>query len=622
VVVLAIVALLLGALPFGASAAPDDPRFFPQTGFRIDNDAFFAYFRARGGVANFGYPVSRAFTFKGFTVQIFQRRVVQLNPDNSVTQLNLLDPGLLPYTSFNNATFPASDPAIATSAPAVGSPGYADAILAFVRQHAPDTFGNLAVRFFTTFRNTVPLAVAYPSGGGSAGLLLGVDLEMWGVPTSRPAADPHNANFVYQRFQRGIMHFDAACNCTQGILLGDYFKSVISGQNLPADLAAEAASSPYLKQYDNSKPNGLRNPAALPGTNLANAFEKQAPLAPPTGINGLRYGFAVYMPFQDQPRIIANVKGAGFGWIKQQIRWADMEPSKGDVRFYLMDPIADTAAVNGVGVLFSITSTPPWARADGRTNGPPDNLNDLGDFVAALANRYQGNVQAYEIWNEQNFSREWGGGTINAGAYVRMLRVAYGRIKAADPSAVVLAGALTPTGVNDPNVAIDDAAYMAQMEQYASGAFKGVADAVGVHVAGYNNGPDDDPGHSSVGTPGFKDHMSFYYRRIDDLHDVMTRYGDGRQVWVTEYEWGSAQPPVPAGYEWTTQLSEAQVGDFIVQGIREVQQSRPWVGALFVFNLNLRVIKDYHTAEEAIFGVLNPDWSPRSIYRKLAAMPK
>jgi hypothetical protein len=36
-----------------------DPRFFSQTGYRIDTDAFWNFFQQRGNVRTFGYPVWR-----------------------------------------------------------------------------------------------------------------------------------------------------------------------------------------------------------------------------------------------------------------------------------------------------------------------------------------------------------------------------------------------------------------------------------------------------------------------------------------------------------------------------------------------------------------------------------
>ncbi len=604
--------------PPRAAEAIADVRFFPQTGFRIDNDAFFTYFNARGGVPSFGYPVSRTFRLQGFTVQFFQRAVMQQAPDGSARLLNLLDPGLMPFNSFNGAVVPAFDPALVATAPPPGSPSYGTAIFDYVRRVAVDTWNGTPVRFGATFFNISPDAA----------------LELWGVPTSNPAADPNNPNFVYQRFQRGIMHFDAGCSCTQGLLLADYFKAIITGQNLPPDVAAEAKGSPFFGQYNNAKPQGMNNPTALPGSDLTNAFEPQQPQAslPP---NDYRYGFAAFAIAQDQQRIMDYITAANFGWIKQQVRWSDNENVKYQIKWSDLDPVVNAASASGLRVLFSVVTSPRWARGDRQIDGPPDNNNDLGDFVAALAQRYKGKVQAYEIWNEENFSREWGGRPINPGAYVEMLRVAHYRIKAVDPNAIVVSGALTPTGVNDPAVAVDDAAYLTSLYQYQNGVFKTLADAVGVHTSGYNNPPQDyvdlhtylAPCYDANGTPlgttsCFKDHPSFYFRRIDDLHQIMQQAGDNRPVWITEYEWGAANPPVPPGYEWTLSLTESQVGDYYVQGIQSIQQSRPWVAEIFVWNLNWRTFANPSQNESAIFGVLNGDWSPRSIYTKLAQMPK
>jgi hypothetical protein len=254
--------------PAPAPAISHDERYFTQTGFRIDNDVVWDYFLRRGAVNTFGYPVSRTFQFRGVQAQFFQRRIVEIGPDGKARQANLLDPELMPYTKINGATFPAPDPAVQGAAPSATD---APATLAFVQRTAPDQFNGRPVNFLQTFSTMVPFQVAFPSGG-SPDLLPGVELEMWGVPTSNPAADPNNGNFVYQRWQRGIMHYRAECNCTEAILLADYLKAIITGQNLPADLDAQAQSSPFYKQYDPTKPQWIRDPAKLSGTDLTNAF--------------------------------------------------------------------------------------------------------------------------------------------------------------------------------------------------------------------------------------------------------------------------------------------------------------------------------------------------------------
>src|SRR5918998_6148900 len=132
-----IVSLLAPAAP-ATSAQTTDARFFSQTNYRIDNDAFWNFFQSRGGVDTFGYPVSRVFRLDGFQVQIFQRIVLQLWPDGSVHTLNLLDEGLIPYTRINQSTFPGTDPAVVAATPATSDPQYATRIVQFIQEQAPN----------------------------------------------------------------------------------------------------------------------------------------------------------------------------------------------------------------------------------------------------------------------------------------------------------------------------------------------------------------------------------------------------------------------------------------------------------------------------------------------------
>jgi len=261
--------------PAGAPPTPPagvrDQRFFIQTSFRIDNDAFWDYFNARGGVSTFGFPISRTFTFLGCTTQFFQRQLMQQCPGTGVRLMNLLDPDLMPYSQINFSTFPLHDPNVAGAAPAPGTPSYGSAVLDHVRGVSPDTLNGQPVRYFTTFVSTVP--GTDPQRDPDFAAL--VNLEVWGFPTSHPASDPSNGDFIYQRFQRGIMHFRVNTGTTEGILLADYFKSIITGRNLPPDLAAQAAGSSFLAQYCPNAPSWVCRPGQLQDTDLTFAFEAQ-----------------------------------------------------------------------------------------------------------------------------------------------------------------------------------------------------------------------------------------------------------------------------------------------------------------------------------------------------------
>jgi|GEM_PF-4601260 len=268
---LAAPATALAARPNGP-AAQIQPVCFQETGFCIESTLFQDYFRQRGGTRILGFPVSREFTLEGFRVQFFQRVVLQLQ-GNRVERLNLLDPAIMPVTRANQSTFPAVDPATIAGAPDPASPDYGQRVIDFVRRTAPDTWNGLPVRFFNLFNTTVPVDIAFGGAPPNPGLVTLLNLEIWGLPTGPPAFDPSNRNFVYQRFQRGIMHFRADCVCTDGILVGDYFKAVITGRGLPPDLAADMGGSRYYRQYNSSVPNWVARPELLPTTNLTGAFE-------------------------------------------------------------------------------------------------------------------------------------------------------------------------------------------------------------------------------------------------------------------------------------------------------------------------------------------------------------
>jgi len=235
-----------------------DERYFSETGYRIDDDGIWSYFLARGRVPVFGFPVSRSFVLLGCRVQIFQRQVAQDCAGRDVGLMNLLDPDIFPYEHVNGSQLPPPDPALKAETPAVGSPGYASAIVDFIHASAPDTFDSMAVGFGQTF-----------FGGANPF----ISLEVWGAPISRPRRDPSNTNFVYQRFQRGVMHFDATTGRTQPLLLADYLKGILRGRDLPDDLAAAARGSKYFGQYCPTAEHWLCRPNELPATDLTFAFE-------------------------------------------------------------------------------------------------------------------------------------------------------------------------------------------------------------------------------------------------------------------------------------------------------------------------------------------------------------
>jgi hypothetical protein len=617
--VLMLVALLAPVAP--SAAAQEDPRFFSQTGFRVDNDAFWDFFQHRGGVRTFGYPVSRVFQLDGFAVQIFQREVMQRQSDGSVQTLNLLDPGLMPYTRINGSTFPGPDPAIATATPPATD---LNAILDFVFTQAPDTFEGEPVNFGATFFSTVTAADAPDA---DPGLLPGFDLQIWGAPTSAPARDPANNNFIYQRFQRGIMHYDKGCGCTQGLLLADYLKSILTGQNLPPDLASQVTSSRYYRQYSPGSPAFLARPAELPGSDLTNAFVQQTPGAtstPAPATGNFAYGFQVHMwdiSSQAKDFVVGDVTQAGFNWIKLQWNWSAIETAPGTYNWSEPDNIINLASSKGIKMLVSAQNAPDFYR--GASTGLfPSDPSKFQNFMQAMAGRYRGKVQAYELWNEENLAREAGPGNVGPDHYLPILKAGSAGVKAGDPAAMTMLGALSPTGVTDPNISMDDLAYLQALYALNGGEAKNYFDAMTAHLSGFSNPPDCTPATPACSlSGGWNNHPSFFaFYRVGQYREAMVAAGDsGKNIWLTEFGYDSSEVAVP-GYEYSTFISEDAQARFLVQAI-QIARSTPYIGGVMVWNLNYQAVVP-QTDEKWGFAVLRQDWSGRPAYFALTSMPK
>jgi N-acetylmuramoyl-L-alanine amidase len=108
--------------------------------------------------------------------------------------------------------------------------------------------------------------------------------------------DPTNPSFIYQRFQRGIMHYDKGCGCTQGLLLADYVKALMTGKNLPGDLAEQAKTSKFMGQFKPAQPQSLARPNDLPGSDLSNGFRRDGTITLDAGHGGTEIGASHTFP--------------------------------------------------------------------------------------------------------------------------------------------------------------------------------------------------------------------------------------------------------------------------------------------------------------------------------------
>jgi len=349
------------------------------------------------------------------------------------------------------------------------------------------------------------------------------------------------------------------------------------------------------------------------------------------GDGGGGYGFNVdALGLDDTGRnaVFDRVAESGFGWIRQQIRWSSMEASPGNFGTDYtaqLDAFVNAANARGLKILFSPVSSPAFA---GGQNGGLPAAADMGRLMSFLADHYAGKVSAYEVWNEENYAVETGG-NVNVAAYVPVLKAAYQTLKAHDPNITVVLGGMTPTGATDPSIALNEVQYLQQLyTQFPE--VKKYYDVLGVHPGSNCNPPDnsypDNPATNDCGTDadgsrGFTNDNSFYFKRILEMRNVMEQNGETtKQMWLTEFGWDSS-PVVVKNYEYSQYVSDAQQAQYLTAAVAQAK-SYPWMGAVFVWNLNFQATTADPTNEKYGWGVLNPDGSPRPAFTALMSMSK
>ncbi len=75
----------------------------------------------------------------------------------------------------------------------------------------------------------------------------------------------------------------------------------------------------------------------------------------------------------------------------------------------------------------------------------------------------------------------------------------------------------------------------------------------------------------------------------------------------------------PGRGEYAAQNTEGEQAQFLVRAY-QMGRSWGWVGPMFLWNLNFGPVAG--AADEAAFGIVRPDWSPRPAYDALRDMGK
>ncbi len=323
--------------------------------------------------------------------------------------------------------------------------------------------------------------------------------------------------------------------------------------------------------------------------------------------------------FDTTERDLKLAKEGGFTWVKQRFEWRYIEGNgKGRFEWNEPDRLMKAIADKGLKLVVRLDNQPNWARADSifPQSGPPDRMSDWVDFVTAVATRYRGRVDAYEIWNEPNLAAEWGR-TPSAREYTELLQASYKAIKQADPKATVISAGLSPT-TETSDRARPDVVFLREM--YEAGA-KGSFDLLGIHAPGFKAPPEADPATVALDPaltnrdPSSPEERRVYaFRRAEDLRAVMVQAGDGeRKAAILEMGWTS-DPRENSPYYWHS-VTEQQKGDYLVRGFKYAEANWDWASFMTVIYLPDPTWTRDH--EQLYWSITNPDGTPREAYRAL-----
>ncbi len=322
-------------------------------------------------------------------------------------------------------------------------------------------------------------------------------------------------------------------------------------------------------------------------------------------------------------RQMQMIAEAGFGWIRQQFPWEDIEiHAKGDFTdrrnldvhgaisaWDKYDHIVALAEQYGVRIIARLGGPmPAWSLPEGTTNRytPPADFQDFVDYAVAVATRYRGRIQHYQVWNEPNLYPEWGEQTVNAEAYTDLLCRTYHALKAIDPQIVVITGAIGPT-IDLSGRNAYDVLYLQRMYQAGAGA---CFDVLAVQGYGLWSGPTDRRLRPT--TINFQRHLY--------LRDVMVANGDAHKpIWISEAGWNPVpDDPAIADLERYGRVTMEQAAAWGPLAYQRAAEEWPWVGVIAWWYFK-RADDSERGQSWYYFRLVEPDFTPTPVYEALKA---
>ena len=164
------------------------------------------------------------------------------------------------------------------------------------------------------------------------------------------------------------------------------------------------------------------------------------------------FGVQMYGDTSNTSKYFQDMVESNTSWIRVEVSWRAVEPVNVTPDQFNWDSVDKAFAASvqgGVNIIGTINYNPAWAANHAQSPIAPEHLNDFGQFVAALVERYDGDgvnddpcgrvVNHWEFYNEPDGRSRWG---YVGDQYANMLATIYPVVKEANPEAKVLLGGL------------------------------------------------------------------------------------------------------------------------------------------------------------------------------------
>jgi len=353
---------------------------------------------------------------------------------------------------------------------------------------------------------------------------------------------------------------------------------------LALDLAFKGLAWQFFwSQTGEERPIGqIRGMVEVTG-NLLRAQPNTQPLTPINHTDAPPYGINVFLQKEvEEPKIRAMlemIQEAGFVWLRQEFPWEDLEVDgrgqftdtrndfNGDGELDTIDAwlkydrIVDLVEEYDLRLMVRLSNPPKWSRAEnpdtaGGAVAPPDDFQDFVNYAVAVAERYQGRITHYQIWNEPNIYPEWGEQFADPVAYTELLCRTHDALKEVDPDIVVISGAIAPTISLDGFFGYQDVLYLQNM--YGAGAGD-CFDVLSAQGYGLFSGPTDR--RTRLTTVNYARHTLY--------RDLMVANGDEHKpIWISEAAWNAVGD---------AELPPEQISDYDRFGVNTRDEAARWM---------------------------------------------